>query len=130
MKVFFYSLVFLYFPIVCFGQVDSSYFDISAIHKCWTNSREEEKQSSVSIYRPCDYKIFPASRFRDRIEFEENGKCSRLFLAPNDGHYMIQGEWTYNKLKQIITIKDQSGQIAYHFKVISLNKDVMKIEHQ
>jgi hypothetical protein len=130
MKPLFYFLIFFYFPILCFGQVDSGYFEMSVIQKCWTNSREEANQTSTFIYRPCDYKTFPPSRFRDRIEFEENGKCSYLYLAPTDGHYMVQGEWTYDKSKQVITIKDKSGHIAYNFKAISVDYYLLKLERQ
>jgi len=130
MKTSINLIILFYIPILSFGQVDSNYFDRTVIHKCWTNSREEATQSSIFIYRPCDYKTFPPSRFRDRIEFEENGKCSYLYLAPNDGHYMVQGEWKYDKLKQLLIIKDKSGRIVYNFKVISIENELLKMEQQ
>lgn len=126
----FFSLLLSYIPLLCCGQIDSNYFDLSIIHKCWTNSREEATESSIFIYRPCDYKIFPTSRFRDHIEFEENGKCSFLYLAPNDAHHMVKGEWAYDKLNKLIVIKDKFGKIVYNFKVISIKDDLLKVEQQ
>ena len=120
----------IFLPILAFGQKDSTTIDLSMIQRCWTNSREESAQFSISIFRPCDYKSFPLSRFRDRIQFEPDGECSYLYLAPNDAHHMVTGKWIYDKLKQNIEITDTYGHIAYKFKVISISKDMLKVEEQ
>jgi hypothetical protein len=113
----------------CVAQKASSTLDISSLYNCWTDSREETSlDSSFSIFRPCDFKSFPASRFRFRIEFKENGECSWLNLAPNDAHYMVQGTWSYDKEKRIITVKDQSGNVFATYKPISIAGDIMKVE--
>ena len=109
---------------------DSTTIDLSMIQGCWINSREESSQFSIYIFRPCDYKSFPLSRFRDRIQFEPDGECSYLYLAPNDAHHMVTGKWIYDKLKQNIEITDTYGHIAYKFKVISISKDMLKVEEQ
>lgn len=126
-KLFLFVLILL--PAICFSQQDSININLSEIYKCWKNSREEYNQNSSSfIYRPCEYKTFPPSRFREQFEFEENGKCSWLQLAPNDGHFMVQGEWIYNKEKHVLLINNKSGKIIYYFKLNSLSKDLMKLE--
>ena len=104
---------------------------IKNLYNCWTDSREEYEQgSSLRIYRPCEFKAFPLSRFRHRIEFKENGECSSLQLAPNDAHFMASANWTYDKATKMITAKDESGKIMFKAKLITLTKDLMKIERE
>ena len=118
----------IFYRVTAFAQSDSTNQDLSLLYKCWTYSREEATQSSPDIYRPCTYKIFPASRFRDRLEFETNGKCSYLYLDPVDRHHMVPGKWKYDKLKQSIIIFDSSGDIVYNFKLISIDENMLKLE--
>jgi hypothetical protein len=126
-KIFFLALIVL--CNTCYAQKDSINIDISPLYKCWTDSREENEKGVLSkIYRPCDFKKFQSSWFRGRFEFKQNGECSWLHLAPNDAHYMIQGNWSYDKGQQIIIIKDKSEKIIYKFKVISIATDLLKIE--
>jgi hypothetical protein len=126
-KIFFLLLIIL--SNTCYAQKDSINIDISPLFKCWTSSREENEKGSLSkIYRPCDFKKFQPSWFRARFEFKENGECSWLHLAENDAHYMIQGNWSYDKEQQILIIKDKSEKIIYSFKVISIATDLFKIE--
>ena len=120
----------IFFPILVFGQKDSTTIDLSFILKCWTNSREEAAQSSTSIFRPCNYKTFPPSRFRDQIQFELDGKCLYLYLAPNDAHHLVPGKWIYDKPNQNILITDTTGHIVYNFKVISISKDLFRVQEQ
>ena len=124
----FLLIALIFFPTLSFAQKDSITVDLSLLQGCWTNSREEVTKSSISIFRPCNYKSFPPSRFRDRIQFEPNGKCSWLFLAPNDGHHMVAGNWIYEKTKQNIIITDATGNKVYKFKVISISKDLLEVE--
>lgn len=130
MRYIFLVSINILFGITAFAQIDSTDQDLSLIYKCWKNSREEATQTSINIYRPCTYKDFPASRFRDVIEFETNDQCSYLYLAPNDGHHMVPGKWKYDKLKQSLVIYDTSGKVVYNFKLISIEESMLKLEKQ
>ena len=60
----------------------------------WVNSREEQQQTDTDqIYRPKDFKGFPASRFRMQYIFYKNGDCEWYYLAPDDGHHFKPGKW-------------------------------------
>lgn len=111
-----------------FGQNDS--ISESDLIGCWTDSREENKiDSELNIFRPCDFKVFPASRYRYSLELNANHKCSWLYLAPNDAHHMVDGTWTYNKESGWLKIFDLQGNSVNSLKVIGLEKDLMKIEN-
>ena len=97
---------------------------------CWTDSREENTtDSELNIFRPCDFKVFPASRYRYLFELNANHKCSWLYLAPNDAHHMVDGTWTYNKESRWLEIFDLEGNSVNKLKVSELDKDLMKIEN-
>lgn len=97
--------------------------------KCWTDSREDNIQGAgTNIYRPCDFKDFPASRFRFRMELNENGSCNYLHLASNCAHYIAPGSWTFNAQNKHLEIRDQKEQVIWTFKILNLHKDVMEIE--
>jgi hypothetical protein len=115
-------------PFASFGQKDSSKLEKSPILNCWTNSREETKSLDTLIFRPCDYKEFPASMFREIFEFKPAGKCTYLYLAPNDQHHMVEGSWIYDEKKQTLIIKDRSGKVVYNFKVYSIKNDLLALE--
>jgi len=95
---------------------------------CWAHSREENKTNSeIMIYRSCDYKEFPFSRFRHRFELNENGKCTWLNLASNDSHSMIDGTWTYDSKKQIIEIFNTKGKSINKYNLIEYKERIIRI---
>lgn len=109
------------------GTAQTNAFQKSHLVKCWADSREDNIQGSgINIYRPCDFKEFPASRFRFRMELNDNGSCSYLHLASNDAHYMAPGSWTYNEQNNHLEIWDQKGNLIRKFKVLDLQKDLME----
>ena len=121
------SLILLAFSF-SFKQKNS--FSKNDIIGCWTSSIEEANpNSNESVFRPCDFKIFPPRRYRYRIELNDNDNCSWLVLAPNDGHYMTDGTWSYNKETQTICIFDLSMKVINKFKIIELKKDIMKTQN-
>ncbi len=93
---------------------------------CWTDSREENVAGSgESIYRHCDFKEFPPSRFRFKMELKKDGKCLWLDLAYNDGHKMKVGTWTFNEEKSIIEVTDSDGNMAKKFKIKKAESDML-----
>ena len=78
---------------------------------CWTESREENAPgSNVFIYRPCDYRVFPPSRYRFKMILSSGSKCSWLVLASNDGHYMQDGTWTFNEETNELILYNTEGK--------------------
>lgn len=100
--------------------------DISELEKDWVHSREEETDS-IQIYRPINFKEFPASRYREVYSFSDSGRCRYLVLAPNDAHYFKNGTWTYSENDQKIIIFNSAAQAIIEFKIISVTMDLLKI---
>jgi len=127
MKYWILSLVVI-FSLTCYAQENN--VSESDLIGCWTHSKEENHvDSEVMVYRPCDYKEFPASRYRHRMELKENSKCSWLYLAPNDAHHMVEGTWTYEKENRVIEIFDVKGEPANKFMLIEVHEKIMKVKN-
>jgi len=90
------------------------------ILNCWKHSYEEEVDNK--IYRPCDYKEFRISRYRNSFTLEKDGKATYLVLSPNDAHYMEEGKWAYTKNTNSLIIKNNRGIQKMNFEIISLSK--------
>jgi len=108
-----------------FGQKISK----SDLIGCWTDSREENiKGSNEYIYRPCDYKTFPPSRYRFKMNLKGGSNCSYLVLSPDDGHYMTNGSWSFNEETNELKIYDGDKEI---FKCIieSVEHNLLKIKN-
>jgi hypothetical protein len=99
---------------------------------CWSASYEEDDQTGANkekTYRPCDYKQFKPSMYRQNITFHKDGKCTYLAFAPNDAHYFEEGKWTSDKKGKLITVTKPDGKVAYKIKIDSLKKDLMKLQY-
>ena len=104
------------------------------IHKsdllgCWTESREENTQgSNLFIYRPCDYKEFPPSWFRFRMNLRSDSICSWLVLAANDGHYMVDGTWIFNEDTNKLKLYNKEGKEVLSFIIEAVEKNILKVK--
>ncbi len=97
---------------------------------CWTDSREENvARSGESIYRHCDFKEFPPSRFRFNMELKKDGKCLWLDLAYNDGHKMKEGTWVFDEKTNTIQLTDSEGIVAKEFVIKKAESDILIIEN-
>lgn len=97
----------------------------------WTRSFEEETDpnDAIQIYRPSDSREFPASWFRNRYAFREDGSCEWLVLHPADAHYMETATWKTSFFgRNEISIINQLGTEVVHFKILDLASDYMKIK--
>jgi len=100
----------------------------SGLQGCWTDSNEENSQGSkVSIFRPCDYMVFPPSRFRFTMNLKSDSKCSWLVLAPNDGHYMQEGTWTYNEKTDELKLYNLEGKEIRKFIIEEVGENILKL---
>lgn len=96
------------------------------LFQCWSGSIEEDDiKSNKRTYRLCDYK-FPPSMWRPTVKFENNGTCQVLHLGATDLHYYVDCTWTYDKKKKRITVVDKDKKLEMKFKIISVNKEVLK----
>ena len=96
----------------------SSYIITNDINKtdligCWTDSmKEKNPKDSIRIFRPCDFKEFPASRFRFIMELKNDEKCICLYLAPIDAHQMMDGTWNHKRETKTLRIfNTQNGEV-------------------
>ena len=127
MKIFIYLLI-LFFSINSFGQ-DNELIK-SDLLGCWTDSREENSSNSnINIYRPCDFKIFPVSRFRFKMDLKKDSNCSWYYLAPNDGHKMKDGTWTFNSEKNVLKIFNLDNGEIKSFIIEQVDENILKINN-
>ena len=111
---------------ISFSQVYAQ--DTPAFIGCWTDSREERMaDTDLSIYRPCDYKEFPASRYRFTMEINEDNTCSWLHLAANDAHYMKDGTWTFDGKNSTLVIFDESQKEIKRFEIEYMDEHILKV---
>jgi hypothetical protein len=102
-------------------------YSIKDLYRNWINSREEEN-SVIKIYRPEDYKKFPLSRFRGRINFYENGECKYLVIGQGDRHKYMQARWRILKENpDIIYLYDDEGKKDKSFRIEELKEKLLKI---
>ncbi len=117
----------LFLSLQSFGQkLDINKLDLLG---CWTDSREENTITNISVYRPCDFKTFPASRFRFKMDLQEDGTCSWFYLAPNNGHFMKDGTWTFNKEKKVLRIFNLNNEEVKSFIIEQVDENILKIEN-
>lgn len=96
---------------------------LTALLKCWTHSYEEETQSDRLIFRPCDYKEFGPSHYRQRILLKADDQASYLQLSPVDAHYMVDGTWHYEDQTKTLQIFDSTGMIVRNYIVELIAED-------
>src|SRR5712691_9668751 len=92
----------------------------------WVHSHEEEQKNKNQIYRPKDFKEFPASRFRMQYIFYKNGDCEWYYLAPDDAHHFKPGKWKVDPNdKSILHII--KGETTESYRVTELKKDILRL---
>jgi hypothetical protein len=96
---------------------------------CWVNSREESKVPSVStIFRPCDFKEFPPSRFRFTFELMKAGKCKIGMVGPTDAHYMENGTWAFDKKTNLLELFNAEGNSHRKFEVLDFGENLLELK--
>ena len=101
--------------------------NVEYLCKHWVHSREEQQQTDKDqIYRPKDFKEFPASRFRMQYILYKNGDCEWYYLAPDDGHHFKPGKWRLDPNDKSILqiIKDGTTE---SYRITELTKDMLRI---
>ncbi len=125
MKTLKFFLIILSFLLIsCEKDNEIQNIQVSFLKQTWLHSYEE----SYNIYRPNDYKDFSPSRYRQSFTFKDNNICSYSVCAPNDAHYDENGKWNLNTDSNILEIRNSKSKVLYKFKIIDLNKNLLKIE--
>ncbi len=127
-----YLLVMLFSLIACKGEsnFNTPKIDSAYLYKSWTNSFEEQKNLNemIQIFRPNNYKEFPASRYREIITFRKDGGCTFLILDPADAHHFENGQWKFlDRENKIIGILNSSDKVYKKFQILELKNDLLKI---
>jgi len=119
---------FIIITIMCISfQVCGQQISKSDLLGCWTESREENTQgSNVFIYRPCDYQVFPLSRYRFEMNLKGGSTCSWLVLSPDDGHYMVDGTWTFNEETNELILYNTEGKEDSIFIIEEVKDNLLK----
>lgn len=112
------------FCVISFGSLSQrDEFTSDQFLGCWVDSREEtESKAPMSFFRPCDFKEFPASRFRFEMRLFDDGACHWKFLDPGDKHGFKLGSWRFNPFDNEIQILDETGNQVHLFKVQSVGQ--------
>lgn len=95
----------------------------SSLLNCWTHSYEEETQQGTELFRPCDYKEFGPSHYRQRMILKEDNQASYLQLSPVDAHTMVDGTWQYNNQTKTLRILDSTGMEFRNYIVERITAD-------
>ena len=128
------SVIFLFLIVTFFQKMpDSSAVpeNLQYVYQAWFHSYEEQKNRAepIEIYRPEGFKEFPLSRFRMEYIFKEDGSCQWLVLHPADAHYLKSGTWEVSRDEtQVILIYDQQHNLQKSFRIIEIQKDLLRIK--
>lgn len=104
--------------------------DPSSLIGSWTDSREEQELNpNGSVFRPTDYKTFPPSRFRFKMELAKNGTCKYMSLSPTDKHGMAEGTWSFNAKTMVLTLMDSKGKTTKSYTIEKVEKDLLLLKN-
>ena len=96
---------------------------------CWKDSREENiNDSGLKVYRRCDFKEFPASRFRYKMELNNDYSCRWLYLSPVDRHVMKPGTWNFDEKTKTLNIVDENSLMVKSFIIVSIDNNQLLIK--
>ena len=101
--------------------------DTADLCRHWVHSVEEQTRTQkAQIYRPSDFKQFPASHFRMQYVFYKNGDCEWYYLSPDDAHRFKSGKWRIASTdKNVLQIVKRDSTESY--RIIELTKDILRI---
>lgn len=96
----------------------------------WISSNEEmDATRDYMTYRKEGSREFPIARFRATYTFGTDGSCKWLKLEPNDLQNIVDGKFEFNRRKQTIKIFDEKGTLVQTFRVVGIDKDVLKLKN-
>ncbi|MEO9966811.1 MAG: hypothetical protein ABJF11_13520 [Reichenbachiella sp.] len=113
-------------PLLCEPTDDEI---VNLLCNWWKHSEEEEEDTfEKPIYRPADFKEFPAIRgFRAEYVLSSDFTCAYLVPDPFDAHYFSEGKWSLRDSELIIIIDSLNATVS-KMKIIELTDDMLRIE--
>ena len=127
-KIIIFTLFFAAGVIITGCKNDHNTIQKSLLKKSWTHSSEESMPGEFEVYRPSDYKEFPASRYRQVFNFKDNNLCEYLVLEASDGHTLKNGNWEFDEKANVLKISNENSEVFYEFEVIELSEDLLKLK--
>lgn len=112
---------------------DSTYYDSNPsfefLFQRWMHSYEEDLDYIALHYRPSDYKKYPPSMYRSRLNFYKDGTCEYLFLHPSDIHEMRKATWNLDRNDpEILRIFYQERDKASIYRIKKIEFDELVLE--
>lgn len=90
---------------------------------CWTHSMEEDPDSKTQVYRQCQSREFPDSRFRMFMDLKSDGSCEYLELSPVDAHQSVKGSWIFDQDTEEFSILNNTGKAVFESKITNVEAD-------
>lgn len=95
------------------------------IFKSWINSYEESEQDLI-VYRPEGFE-FPPARFREKLNFQENGKFILTVPGTNDVPEEIQGTWKSSVKDKILVQFPNSKIEGFILDIILIEEEILQV---
>lgn len=84
---------------------------------------EEDPDNSTQVFRQCQSRDFPDSRFRMFMDLKSDGTCEYLELSPVDAHQAVPGTWIFNEAQMILSILNEKGGTVFESEIKSISAD-------
>ncbi|MEH1848868.1 MAG: hypothetical protein V7L25_28855 [Nostoc sp.] len=95
------------------------------IFKTWINSQEEDEQDLI-VYRPEGFS-FPPARFREKLNFKENGEFILTVPGADDVPREIQGTWE-SSVKDKILVQFPNSEIeGFILQIVLIEEEILKV---
>lgn len=95
------------------------------IFQHWVHSHEDDR-ADFRAFRPAAY-AFPPARGREGFEIKKDGNCTHHQIGPVDVPVLVEGKWSMPD-KQILRIAPSDGSAAIDLHILSVDKDMLKVQ--
>lgn len=120
-RIFFYSILFLLFGTPSCSQEKMDVPE-RLIGNTWVQELNSNEIEGIQHFSRDTGQYFAPARYRQTFTFRTGGSCTYRVLAPNDGHYLTEGTWTYTPGAQELKIFDQQGAEVFHFQILECSE--------
>jgi hypothetical protein len=62
------------------------------------------------------------------MDLKSDSTCSWLVLAINDGHYMVDGTWTFNEATNELKLYNTEGKEESKFIIEEVKDNILKVK--
>jgi hypothetical protein len=125
MKYYFFTIS-LFFILSCQEDLPKDAEINANIVGCWIHDIEASQGKKNAIYKRCESKVWPKSRFRNYIKFNKDFTATFFNLAKNDAHFESKGTWTTTS--GFVLCQDTDLNIKFDLKILFLTEDELIFE--